>query len=116
MPLNRFVPRLRTLNIGTVEKQGIVEAETTVGGAGEIRAHHDLAGDVGAEGGSGGGDEVVYVFDDVDVDFVAAVLDVAAAVRHCSRRLVRYPRRVFSLHSISVRVWGLGYDCAFGLD
>jgi len=40
---------------------------------------------------------VVYVFDDVDKGFVATVLDVVSAVRHCPRSLYRDPRGIFSL-------------------
>ena len=96
----RCVPRLRALNVGTVKEERVIEAKATFGRAGEIGAHHDLPRDIGAEGGAGGGDEVVDVFDDVDVDFVAAVFDVGAAVRHGPGRLVGDARRVFSLDTL----------------
>ena len=62
-----------------VEEEPIVEAELAFGGAGEVGTHDDLAVDVGAEDGTGGGHEEVDVFDHVDERFVLAVFDVGAA-------------------------------------
>lgn len=62
-----------------VEEQPVVEAELALGCAGQVGAHDDLAGDVGAQDGAGGGHEQVDVLDDIDKGLVLAVLDVGLA-------------------------------------
>lgn len=78
-----------------VEEKAVVQPELALRGAGEVGAHDDLAGDVGAEHGARGGHEQVHVFDDVYEGFVLAVLDVCTApgeracCLHCDPARVR---------------------------